>query len=60
MFLCYGIIAISLILYAWKKQAAEKRRIEEENRLQLASFENKLHEIEAAKRGARRTGSPPE
>ena len=41
VFLCYGIIAISLILYAWKKQAAEKRRIEEENRLQLASFENK-------------------
>ncbi len=36
VFLCYGIIAVSLILYAWKKVAAERRRIEEENRQHLA------------------------
>ena len=35
VFLCYGIIAVSLILYAWKKIAADKKRIEEENRLQM-------------------------
>ena len=41
VFLCYGIIAVSLILYAWKKVAADKRRIEEENRQQLAELDAK-------------------
>lgn len=40
VFLCYGIIAVSLILYAWKKVAAERRRIEEENRIHLSGQEN--------------------
>lgn len=39
VFLCYGIIAISLILYAWKKVAAERRRAEEESRQQEAEFQ---------------------
>ena len=41
VFLCYGIIAVSLILYAWKKVAADRRRIEEENRQQMAELESK-------------------
>ena len=39
VFLCYGIIAISLFLYAWKKVVAERKRIEEENRQQLAELD---------------------
>lgn len=39
VFLCYGIIAVSLFLYAWKKVIAERRRIEEENRQQLAELD---------------------
>ena len=39
VFLCYGIIAVSLILYAWKKIAADKKRIEEENRLQMEELD---------------------
>ena len=41
VFLCYGIIAVSLVLYAWKKIAADRRRIEEENRQQMAELESK-------------------
>ena len=41
VFLCYGIIAVSLILYAWKKIVADRRRIEEENRQQMAELESK-------------------
>ncbi|HJC66329.1 MAG TPA: ABC transporter permease [Candidatus Enterocloster excrementigallinarum] len=41
VFLCYGIIAISLILYAWKKVAAERRRIAEENEQHLAGQESR-------------------
>lgn len=41
VFLCYGIIAVSLVLYAWKKIAADRRRIEEENRQQMAEPESK-------------------
>lgn len=40
VFLCYGIIAISLFLYAWKKVLAERKRIEEENRQQLAELDD--------------------
>ncbi len=32
VFLCYGIIAVSLVLYAWKKNAAHKRRAEMESK----------------------------
>ena len=41
VFLCYGIIAISLFLYAWKKVVEEKRRMEKEYREQLAQMEGK-------------------
>ena len=37
----HGIIAISLILYAWKNCRADRRRIEEENRQQLAELDAK-------------------
>jgi simple sugar transport system permease protein len=40
VFLCYGIIAISLSLYAWKKVMAERKRIEEENKQQLAELDD--------------------
>ena len=38
---CYGIIAISLFLYAWKKVVEEKRRMEKEYQEQLAQLEAK-------------------
>ena len=41
VFLCYGIIAISLILHAWKKNAEEKRRIAAENAAQMAEQESR-------------------
>ena len=41
VFLCYGIIAISLFLYAWKKVVEEKRRMEKEYQEQLAQLEAK-------------------
>lgn len=41
VFLCYGIIAVSLILYAWKKVLADRRRLEEENRQQLSEQEGR-------------------
>ena len=41
VFLCYGIIAISLFLYAWKKVVAEKRRMQKEYEEQLAQLDGK-------------------
>lgn len=40
IFLCYGIIAVSLILYAWKKVITDKHRAEEESRKQMEQFES--------------------
>lgn len=36
VFLCYGIIAVSLLLYAWNKLAEEKRRNKEECSRQMS------------------------